>query len=231
MARIRTIKPTHWSDKELPKISLQAHLLWIATWNFSDDRGIFEADPLLIKSNIFPRRTDIRVDQINIWLGQLVKARFIIPFEFDGEGYYISRTFEAHQRIDKPQPSKIPVEAILEAFQEYSKNVPGTVVPVEYSIVEESNGSGAIGDPSARTPEEKEAFDKLVEWVKEKAPRVLKMKEPLTIEQYMKLKDRFHKELIGKILLAMHNWGDLKKRTSAYLTFLRFAEKEQENAA
>lgn len=141
MARIRTVKPTHWQDKELSKISLPAHLLWIASWNFSDDKGIFEADVLLLKAQIFPRRTDIRVDQVSQWLDQLVKARFIIPFTFEYESYYITRTFETHQRIDKPQPSKIPDEIIFKVFQEHSKNIPRTILPVKDSkvIVEESS--------------------------------------------------------------------------------------------
>src|SRR5688572_9402149 len=108
MARHRTIKPIHWSDKELANISLPAHLLWIATWNFSDDEGIFEGDVQLIRSQVFPRRTDIRTEQIEQWLGQLVTARFVIPFTYNGGGYYISRTFKTHQKIDKPQKSKIP---------------------------------------------------------------------------------------------------------------------------
>src|SRR6185295_12834355 len=109
MARIRTVKPTHWNDKEQTKISLPAHLLWIGLWNFSDDEGVFENDPYLIKSQIFPRRTDIRTEQVTQWLDQLSTARFIIPFSHEGVGYYIHRTFKAHQKIDRPQPSKIPL--------------------------------------------------------------------------------------------------------------------------
>jgi hypothetical protein len=121
MARIRSVKPEHWNDKELPNISLQAHLLWIGMWNFSDDDGILEADPLLIRSQVFPRRTDIRTEQMDQWLGQLVKARFVIPFEYNGSGYYIHRTFKAHQKMDKRKPSKIPkdfYDNVLRHFQE-----------------------------------------------------------------------------------------------------------------
>ena len=42
MPRIRTVKPEHWSDKQLSEITLPAHLFWIGTWNFSDDEGVFE---------------------------------------------------------------------------------------------------------------------------------------------------------------------------------------------
>lgn len=120
MPRIRTIKPDHWNDRELPKISLQAHLLWIGIWNFSDDSGIIDADPLLIKSQVFPRRLDVRVEQLTQWLDQLVMARFLVPFVFNNASYYVSRTFETHQKIDRPTPSKIPKEIIRRALDEYS---------------------------------------------------------------------------------------------------------------
>lgn len=227
MARIRTIKPQHVTDKELPKISLQAHLLWVLNWCFSDDEGVFENDPLLIKSNIFPRRTDIRVEQISQWLGQLEKARYIIPFTHDGESYYINRTFKTHQRIDRPQPSKIPSEIILRVIDEHSTNV-------RPCIVEDSKGKDSSGDDgeksppkTKRTPEEIELFKQVQDWIKEKAGSVARMKEPLTIDEYMKLKELYpDKAFIGKILMSMHNWGKLKDRKSAYLTFLRFAERE-----
>lgn len=124
MSRIRSIKPEHWNDKELPNISLQAQLLWIGMWNFSDDDGIMEADPLLIRSQVFPRRTDIRMEQMEQWLGQLVSARFVIPFEYNGSGYYIHRTFKTHQKIEKSKPSKIPKELIENVLKSKNKDSP-----------------------------------------------------------------------------------------------------------
>ena len=124
MPRIRSVKPEHWNDKELPNISLPAHLLWIGMWNFSDDAGVIEADPLLIRSQVFPRRTDIRTDQIEQWLGQLVKARFIVHLEYHGSVYYIHRTFSTHQKIEKPKPSKIPKEVIDSALKKIPDKSP-----------------------------------------------------------------------------------------------------------
>jgi hypothetical protein len=227
MPRIRTVKPSHWSDKELPNISLQAHLLWIATWNFSDDDGVFEADALFLKSQIFPRRTDIRVDQIQSWLDQLVKARFILPFLYKGERYYVSRTFRTHQKIDRPHPGIIPPEELVRVFDERSTNDRRTIDAsiVEDSSVEEGSGGGNEPPPQP-TPEEIE-FRQICKWLKEKAPRVLQMKEPLTMENYFKLKARYGVELIPKIFLAMHNWSPLtKERVNPYLTFIAFAKRE-----
>lgn len=168
MARIRTIKPIHWSDKELSKITLPAHLLWIATWNFSDDEGVIENDPLLLKSQIFPRRTDIRTEQVKEWIDQLVKARFMIPFTHDGEGYLLHRTFKIHQKIDKPQPSKIPSEVIRRAFDECSQNV-------QPCIVEESNvKEGSISSPIGANISEYKKLDKskksIYEFIRNKSP-------------------------------------------------------------
>lgn len=154
MARIRSVKPEHWNDKELPSISLPAHLLWIGMWNFSDDDGIIEADPLLIRSQVFPRRTDIRTEQMDQWLGQLVKARFVIPFEYNGSGYYIHRTFKAHQKMDKPKPSKVPKEFydnVLRHFQEPGTtnpllvHDPSTTNPLPIAAGEERKGIGEEG--------------------------------------------------------------------------------------
>jgi hypothetical protein len=215
MPRIRTIKPTHWNDKELANISLQAHLLWIATWNFSDDKGIFEGDPLLIKSQIFPRRTDIRIEQISLWLDQLVKARFLIPFQFKGEGYYISRTFETHQRIDKPQPSSIPSEFIKNLFQEYSKNDPGMVLPVEESKVKESKVNGKVELPPSGGVEAeaspldiRDLFKKLVK-NKKSICEFIQVHQPDFIEPYVELWNLFAQE---KDLSKISKISDTRKK-------------------
>jgi hypothetical protein len=138
MPRIRTVKPEHWSDKNLTKLTLQAHLFWIGTWNFSDDKGIFESDPFLLRSQVFPRRTDIRIDQVEQWISQLTKAGFIIPFTYKEVGYCISRTFATHQRIDRPTPSKIPDEEIRRVLDECSRGLD------LYSIVEDRRVEDSI---------------------------------------------------------------------------------------
>ena len=229
MPRIRTIKPEHVNDKELPKISLQAHLLWVLNWCFSDDEGIFENDPLLIKSIIFPRRTDVRIEQINQWLDQLVKARYIIPFTHNGVGYYINRTFRKHQRIDKPQPSKIPEDVILRTFQECSENVPPC-------IVEESKGKDGKGAASPEkksdslenfTKEQKASFDNFQKWLLNDAPNVAKMKNPFTIDQYLKIAKDFKADVIKDLINKMDNWADLnKKNVYAYKTFLNWSKRQ-----
>jgi hypothetical protein len=192
MARIRTVKPEHWSDKGLTQISLPAHLLWIGTWSFSDDEGVFENDPILIKSNIFPRRTDVRVEQIAQWLDQLIKARYIIPFVFENVSYFIHRTFKAHQRIDRPTPSKVPSVLINKILYESSTNDLRSLVSVEYSSIEDSKGNG-VYRKFAHLEISQSDFQKLID-------------------------AGFTKEKIDNILDRIENYKNNKGYTSLYLT-------------
>jgi hypothetical protein len=51
----------------------------------------------------------------------------IIPFTFNGESYYVVRTFKAHQSINRPQESKIALETIQEVLAKHSLNTHGVV--------------------------------------------------------------------------------------------------------
>lgn len=195
MARIRTIKPNHVTDKELSKISLPAHLFWILSWCFSDDEGIIENDPLLLKSQIFPRRTDVRIEQVEQWIDQLIKARFVIPFTHEGEGYLIHRTFKTHQRIDKPQASKIPEEVIRRVFEEYSKNVPPCI------------GKESKGKEGSISPTGEDIFSvyKSLEKNKESIFKFIKNKNPDFIEPYRDLWNVFAEEKGMAVVKALNS--------------------------
>ena len=64
MARIRTIKPEFWTDKKIIRLSRDARLFFIGLWNFADDNGVLEADPLQLKAWIFPVDPDIGIEEI-----------------------------------------------------------------------------------------------------------------------------------------------------------------------
>ena len=91
------------------------------------------------------------------------------------------------------------------------------------NIQETPTNVGAKKD-EAQKPTQYENFQK---WMSENTPRVLKMDSPITEKQYLKLKEKYGYEQIMEILQAMENYKDLLKRyTSAYLTFLKWAKKE-----
>lgn len=240
MPRIRTVKPEHWGDKALPDISLQAHLLWIGMWNFSDDKGVIENDPYYIKSQVFPRRKEVRVEQIEQWIDQLIKARFLVPFTFNGVSYCVSRSFVNHQKIDRATPSKIPQEFINQILKEYSTTTrlqldEGSTITrsVEYSNVEykvEESSAENVGSTETPKTENEIAFDKFQAWLNSNAPNVAKMKEPFSLDQFISLKSKIEPNVIMELCLKMHNWKDLnKKNINANLTFKNWYNRDYGN--
>jgi hypothetical protein len=108
MARIRTIKPEFWHDEKLGALKRDERLLFIGLWNLADDQGVCKANPVFIKSSLFPYDEDLRVNTLTSWLGNLQKARMLVPFTFNSESYYMIRTFLDHQVINRPSEPKWP---------------------------------------------------------------------------------------------------------------------------
>jgi hypothetical protein len=169
----------------------------------------------------------------------LVKRSFFEKGVFDRFKILTSRGIQRRyiEAKDRSKTIEIIKEFSLIDKDVTSKHQNVTLIPLNDSIgtqrkekeskEKESNGD-ALAQPNKHTAEEIELFKQVQEWIKNKAPSVSHMKEPLTIDQYLKIKERYpDRSFVGKIFLAMHNWNDLKKRKSAYLTFLTFADKEQ----
>jgi hypothetical protein len=72
----------------------------------------------------------------------------------------------------------------------------------------------------------------LAVWIKENAPRVAKMDNPLTNTECDKLIQEFSKEQLESILLSMDNWKPLlSKNKSANLTIRKWIKMENERTA
>jgi len=79
------------------------------------------------------------------------------------------------------------------------------------------------------TPEQTERFSFFNLWIMANAKRVSEMKEPFTIDQFIKLKEDFTNEQIQDYLTRMHNHSKLKNNISAYLTFRKWTAKDGVN--
>ena len=101
MARARTIKPDFWTDEKVGKLSMQARLLFIGTWTHADDNGVVRGNPAYLRAQIFPYDDNLRSGELNRWLDALVECRMLIPILWQGERYYVIRTFRKHQRTDR----------------------------------------------------------------------------------------------------------------------------------
>lgn len=127
MPRIRTIKPDFWIDEKIGKLKRDERLLFIGLWNLADDQGVFKANAGYIKGQLFSYDDELRISTIESWLTSLKNARLIVPFIFNDEGYYLIRTFQDHQLINRPSKAKFPEDTINQLLTEHSLNTHGVL--------------------------------------------------------------------------------------------------------
>ena len=85
----------------------------------------------------------------------------------------------------------------------------------------EKDSIGGTGDTPPEAPTLSDEEIKFNEWMKGTFPRVSKMDEPLTLEQYKKLEAAHGRESVTRILQAMNNNKHLARNdSSAYVTCL-----------
>lgn len=124
LMRIRTIKPEFWMHEGLCSKSEFTRLLAIALLNWADDEGYFLANPVLIRGQVFPFLEDST--KIPRSLQDLSSVGWI-DLGKDDQGRSIGKikNFAKHQRVDKPNPSKLKPSSV---FQEDSKNDLGMIL-------------------------------------------------------------------------------------------------------
>ena len=93
--------------------------------------------------------------------------------------------------------------------------------------VKDDKEKDAYASKSTRTEEELTYEKKM----KEQFPRIMRMEQPLTLEQAKNLKKRYDSDLLMKIMQDMENWKPLiKKNVSAYKTIINWCDRENERA-
>ena len=138
MARIRTIKPQFWDDLKIGRLSRDARLLYIGLWNFADDLGVVIADPVWLKSKIFPY-DKIQLQQFEGWLKMLEETGFISLLSVKSERFYYLPTFSRHQVINRPNLEDVNIrkellDSALNEITERSVNNHGTITERSVTI-------------------------------------------------------------------------------------------------
>lgn len=118
--RIRTVKPSFWTNEKMAILPDFTRLLAIGLLNYADDHGYFWANPLMIRGALFPFEEDS--SRIRRALSQLEAEGYLKLAKADDgrEAGWVVK-FLRHQRVDKPQDSEIL------PLVEFSKNVPRTI--------------------------------------------------------------------------------------------------------
>ena len=108
MARIRTIKPSFFTDHVMAELPLSARLTYIGLWTHADDSGRAVDDPRLIKAALWPLDDKHTVKRVDTDLESLARAGRIVRYESDGRRYLAVVQWEKHQHINRPQESSLP---------------------------------------------------------------------------------------------------------------------------
>lgn len=163
MARIRTIKPQFWDDAKIGRIPRDARLLYIGLWTFADDLGVVIADPVWLKSKIFPYDR-MQIQQLEAWLGLLEKTGFISLLSVKSESFYYLPTFSRHQVINRPNLDDVNIDKklldnILAKFTDQSVINHGSISDQSVTIIGEEKDrdsstpynppKGEIGSPDS----------------------------------------------------------------------------------
>ena len=108
MARIRSLKPSFWTDPAVAGLSRDARLLTIGLISHADDEGRFLATATAIGGNVFPH-DDLPPKTVKRWRDDVAKAGIIDIYTVDGSDYGYFPNWLKHQKVYKPYPSTLPM--------------------------------------------------------------------------------------------------------------------------
>lgn len=106
MARIRSIKPSFWSDESVAEMSLEARLLAIGLISFADDEGRFLASTTAVAGYVFPHDR-FPASKIQRWMDEVEGTGMVRLYTVRGREYGVFPNWR-HQRINRPTPSVLP---------------------------------------------------------------------------------------------------------------------------
>lgn len=144
--RIRTLKPEHRAHRKVGKLSDRAYRIWVAMILEADDQGRLVADPDQLLSAAFPYQRSLTVQETEAALEELTAPGLVVLYTVQNTRYAWFPSWEDHQRIDKPKPSKLP-EFPSARVRERSRLCRGAIVDESRRIhVGSGSGSGSGSD-------------------------------------------------------------------------------------
>lgn len=118
MARIRSVKPELRTSHTVSPWPREVRYAWVLLWGYLDDHGRGVDDPLLIKSDLFPRDRDVTEKKMDTWLDLMSdgKEAPLCRYEVDGRRFIHAVKWKDHQKVYHPKESRLPYCPIHEPF-------------------------------------------------------------------------------------------------------------------
>lgn len=111
--RIRSIKPEFWRSDDIAALGYFDRLLFIALWSYVDDNGVGRDEEGLIIGDCFPmdmsRDPRDTLARIADGLRRLADACLIERYTVENRKYLHVKTWDQHQRIDRPNKPRYPL--------------------------------------------------------------------------------------------------------------------------
>lgn len=108
MARKRMIDPSIWQSEDFGKLSILAKVVFIGLFSLADDEGRGRANPMYLKSTLFPYNEKMRSTDVEVALSEISRNMSILFYSYNESNYYSLLSWNTFQKIDKPTESKIP---------------------------------------------------------------------------------------------------------------------------
>lgn len=122
MARIRSIKPEVRKSQTVAAWPREVRLAWVYLWGYLDDKGRGMDDARLIAAECFPLDRDVTERKLEGWLALMSEKSEHAPsdlpplcrYEIHGRRYLHATKWADHQKINRPQDSRLPACPIHE---------------------------------------------------------------------------------------------------------------------
>lgn len=110
MARKRMIDPSIWQSEDFAQLSYLAKLVFIGLFSNADDEGRGRANAVYLKSILFPYDLKLLPEEIACTLQEIAGHMSVTFYMCEGKEYYQLDSWRGFQVINKPTPSKIPMD-------------------------------------------------------------------------------------------------------------------------
>ena len=131
--RIRTVKPEFWVHPVMSRLAYDTRILALGLLNLADDEGYFDADPDYIRGAVLFREDSSNVRRM---LDELSRSEWIDLCGSPDRPIGRVTNFRKHQRVDRPQPSRLKQYALVESSTNDRR------VLVDQSTQDQGTGNG-----------------------------------------------------------------------------------------
>jgi hypothetical protein len=109
MARIRSVKPTFWTDEKIGLLPRDVRLTFLGLISaMADDHGRLPGVARLVRGAVYPFDEDISTAEVERHLQKIADGKLITRYAVNGGQYIHIRNWLRHQKVDRPSASLIP---------------------------------------------------------------------------------------------------------------------------